>query len=167
MGILTELSESSSPFPFCPHCPPCPPCLFHRHSPLPGASRGQIWGCAAIYGTVNQMRSRAVIFLSPGGLPRVGSEMWWSSSFTSSAFSRKGPGSPFVCGCVYVGESMGSTQPLKVTCRRGSAHSLLSTPKLCWLTTQFRCLWRFLSEGWKFASVLLVQVLSRIWRKSL
>lgn len=145
--------------------------LFHRYSPCPGASIGQSWCHAAIDGAVSQIRYRAVIFLSPGGLPRVESEMWWSSSFTSSAFSRKwstvGPGSPFVFVCVYVGESTGSIQPLKVTCRRGSGHSLLSTPKLCWLTTQFRCLWRFLFEGWKFASVLPVQVLSQIWTKSL
>lgn len=91
--------------------------LFHRHSPCPGASRGQSWCHAAIYGAVNQTRDRPVIFLSPGALPRVESEMWWSSSFTPSAFSRKwstlGPGSPFLFVWVYVGECTGSTQPIK------------------------------------------------------
>lgn len=171
MGILTELSEESSPFPFCPHCPRCSSCLLSQAQPLPRCfQRAKLVPCCQLSGCQPD-EVQTCDLLSPGGLPRVESEMWWSTSFTSSAFSRKwstlGPEFPFVFVCGYVGESMGSIQPIKVTCRRGSAHSLVSAPKLCSLTTQLRCLWRFLSEGWKFASVLLVQVLSQIWTKSL
>lgn len=76
-----------------------------------------------------------------------------------------------ICICT-VGKAAGASSPWKLLgevlpSRRGSARSLLCTPKLCWPRTQFRCLWRFLSEGWKLASVLPVQVLSQIWTKSL
>lgn len=41
-GILTELSQEFSPFPFCPHCPHCPPCLsFTGTAPAQGLPEGK------------------------------------------------------------------------------------------------------------------------------
>lgn len=91
-GGLTEPSESSSPRPLLAtqDALPC------SHE-LPEDERTPVPGCD-LWGWCGQIRIRAVIFLSRGDFPGVESEMWWLSSSSSGAISRKMsklvPGSP-------------------------------------------------------------------------
>lgn len=75
--------------------------------PLPrGFQRAKLVPCCNLWGCQPHKWGTDLWSSSLRGTSQGESEMWWSSSFTSSAFSRKwptlGPGSPFVFVCVCV-----------------------------------------------------------------